>query len=399
MNDIPHKIILLLLDLKFSRLKEEEKNKINLQNVLAKILWLEASSKYIKDILDLYNLISENIVYKENEKDYLFKQILYYLSKTEIKYEPKEPKLFEINEIYYKITIILFKCMIDQDSIKNAFSKKDNYYSYFKDLERCLKEIQKFDQTLKLDIKELSVLNEFITIYNIFEHAGKVNNLDISVLINNLTKSLEIIETNDEKKISSLCENLKRLIETIKETLYDSSKINEIKGDIVYYGLISNILLNELRRENNLQYKIFMIKEFLLTDEKLFIQSNQLLKIILEDFVSSNTDKFQGSLTNLSKPDLKILEDKINNLWIKETLLYIFEQISITYIQNRIEENGKEKKKKIKKILYMICVHILSVVLNFLKNFIMILLVPKIRMKFRKLSRNWNRKKRKIKKE
>ena len=353
MNDIPHKIILLLLDLKFSRLKEEEKNKINLQNVLAKILWLEASSKYIKDILDLYNLISENIVYKENEKDYLFKQILYYLSKTEIKYEPKEPKLFEINEIYYKITIILFKCMIDQDSIKNAFSKKDNYYSYFKDLERCLKEIQKFDQTLKLDIKELSVLNEFITIYNIFEHAGKVNNLDISVLINNLTKSLEIIETNDEKKISSLCENLKRLIETIKETLYDSSKINEIKGDIVYYGLISNILLNELRRENNLEYKIFMLKEFLLTDEKLFIQSNQLLKIILEDFVSSNIDKFQGSLTNLSKPDLKILEDKINNLWIKETLLYIFEQISITYIQNRIEENDKEKKEENKKnIIY-----------------------------------------------
>jgi hypothetical protein len=58
-------------------------------------------------------------------------------------------------------------------------------------------------------------------------------------------------------------------------------------------------------------------------------------------------------LTNLSKPDLKILEDKINNLWIKETLLYIFEQISITYIQNRIEENDKEKKEENKKnIIY-----------------------------------------------
>jgi len=69
------------MDLKFKELNEEEKFKIPLQDAIAKILWLEANSKYIKDILDLYNINSQNIVYDEKEKDFLFEQILNYISK------------------------------------------------------------------------------------------------------------------------------------------------------------------------------------------------------------------------------------------------------------------------------------------------------------------------------
>ena len=86
-NDVSHKIILLLLDLKFKKLKDEEeklginskeskdeeKDKITLQNVISKILWLEANSKYIKNILDLYNMISENIMMKMKKTFYLNK--------------------------------------------------------------------------------------------------------------------------------------------------------------------------------------------------------------------------------------------------------------------------------------------------------------------------------------
>ena len=81
-NDIAHKIILLLLDLKFSELKDDEKYKLPLQNIIAKILWLEANSKIIKNILDLYNIISINIAYYGKEKNFLFKKILFYNSKN-----------------------------------------------------------------------------------------------------------------------------------------------------------------------------------------------------------------------------------------------------------------------------------------------------------------------------
>ncbi len=350
-NDIPHKIILLLLDLKFKDLKEDEKYEIPLQNNVSKILWLEGNANYIKDMLELYNIISENIVYDEKEEEYLFKEILNHISENKIKYEPKEFKLVKVNVPYYIFTIALFKCMIDKKSINNAISKNDNYYSYFENLNRCLKEMQKLDKSLKMDIEELSILNEFINIYNVFEHTGKINKLDINKLITNLTKSLEIIENNEESRIEQLCDNLKSLIEIVKE-VNDSSKNKKIKGDEVYYELIVNILLNELKRENSQKYKIYILKEQLLEDEKLFIQSTQLLKIILEDFVTSNIDLFQGSLDNLSNSVLEILEKKINNDWIKETLIYTFEQISIIYIQNLINENEKNKKENKKNILF-----------------------------------------------
>ena len=59
--------------------------------------------------------------------------------------------------------------------------------------ERHFTTMENIDKILKLDIIELSVLNEFIIIYNVFEHAGKVDKLDIAELISNLSKSLEII--------------------------------------------------------------------------------------------------------------------------------------------------------------------------------------------------------------
>ena len=354
-NDVFHKIILLLLELKFKGLNNEEKYTIPLQDVISKILWLEGNSKYIKNILELYKLISENIVYDVEVKDILIQNILEYSFKNEIKYEPKESQLVKVNVPYYIIIILLFKCMISKESIKNATSKNDNYYSYFKNLERCLKEMQKLDKLLKLNIKELSILNEFINIYNVYELNGKIDKLDIYQLIMNLTKSLEIIGKNDkDNKINKLFENLKILIKNIRETLYDSSKSKKIKGDKVYYELISKILLDELNRENDIKYKIFILNEFLLEDEKLFIQSNQLLKIILEDFVTSNIDFFQGSLIKLSNPDLEILENKSKNNWISETLIYVFEEISIIYIQNLIDENEKKKKEKqINILLYL----------------------------------------------
>ena len=38
----------------------------------------------MKDIIDLYNIISENIFYDEKEKNYLFKQIMNCISKNGI---------------------------------------------------------------------------------------------------------------------------------------------------------------------------------------------------------------------------------------------------------------------------------------------------------------------------
>ena len=86
-------------------------------------------------------------------------------------------------------------------------------------------------------------------------------------------------------------------------------------------------------------------------DKIIFIQSTQLLKLILNDFINSNTDLFQGSLNKLSDPKLKILEDSINDDFIKEALLYTFEQISLIYMYNLRTQNDKRKKENQMNIL------------------------------------------------
>ena len=98
------------------------------------------------------------------------------------------------------------------------------------------------------------------------------------------------------------------------------------------------------------------------------------MKLILEDFVSTNTDYFQYSFFKLSNPDLKVLEKKTNNDWIKETLINIFEQISLKYIQNLIDENERHKIKNRKNILIYLksyfekCLQILEIPLFKIKQ-------------------------------
>ena len=94
----------------------------------------------IKEIIDFYNIISENKFYDEKEEDILFKKILNHISENKIKYAPKEKKLIKINSHYYMIIITLFKYMIDKKSIEKDSLKDDDYYLYFKSFERCSKE-------------------------------------------------------------------------------------------------------------------------------------------------------------------------------------------------------------------------------------------------------------------
>ena len=54
----------------------------------------------IKEIIDFYNIISENKFYDEKEEDILFKKILNHISENKIKYAPKEKQLIKINSHY-----------------------------------------------------------------------------------------------------------------------------------------------------------------------------------------------------------------------------------------------------------------------------------------------------------
>ena len=127
-----------------------------------------------------------------------------HFSENKIKYDSKEKqlvKIVKINSHYYIVIIGLFKCMINKMLIGKAPLKDDDYYSYFKSLERYSKE--KLHKLLRLDIKELSVLNDFITIYNVFEKAGRLIKLNRKRKVSNIKLYMEKKTPRNKKKLTS----------------------------------------------------------------------------------------------------------------------------------------------------------------------------------------------------
>ena len=343
-----NQIVLSLLDFQFEKLNVKENYKSNVINLINKILWLEANSYYIKKILDVYNIISDNIFYDEKDKNILNKNIINYIQKNEIKYEPKEPKMEIVNKAFYKILLIIFKCTLNETGIKIAALKNDNYSSYFKYLNEFMNVMKTIDESMKLGIIELDILDEYISIYNSSQNVNNVNKLNNHKLIMNLKKSLEIIEKKGENKIELLYDNLKILTEALKEKVK-----NKEDKDYNNHEPILRVLLSECKREKDNKYRLNILNEFVLKDKKLLIKSNQLLKIILEDFVSTDVGLFQNSLVNLSKPDLNFLEEKLDDDLVQETLLNFFEFISIIYIQNLKEIESHKKENKINILIYL----------------------------------------------
>lgn len=83
-----------------------------MESVISKILWID--SIIIKEILDIYKLSSENIIY-ESIGNTFFNEIKSIILKKSVKYEPNEKHLKLVNESFYVILVILIKCMVSKN--------------------------------------------------------------------------------------------------------------------------------------------------------------------------------------------------------------------------------------------------------------------------------------------
>ena len=76
-----------------------------MESVISKILWIESNSIIIKEILDIYKLSSENIIY-ESIGNSFFNEIKSIILKKSLKYEP--------NEKHLKLVILCNTCNINK---------------------------------------------------------------------------------------------------------------------------------------------------------------------------------------------------------------------------------------------------------------------------------------------
>jgi len=341
-DDIYHKIIIKLLELRFNSENRIIKSSDTKKILLIKIIWLESNVNYIlniinilynaKDIfnndIELYNKIEEEI-YQDNNI------IINYI--TNEKRNPEITK--EVNQCFYILLAGICLC-ITSDYVKIIQYKDDNdnngiqitinHYCY------KLKEINKIMQTLSDDLyiflNEMFIIDELIKVIEIFQ--SKINIDKIQKIKKELRENANIIQYNhnnkDKFKFSS---ELRDNFDIIYDLITKNGEI--YKKDKNYYNNLRYILLSEIIKIADIDYRS-RILEKLLEDNEMIKKSNDIFQIILKQYLKKK-DKFKENKENILKGKdniIKLIEDNLDKkIVLEETILYLFEKNSLIYYE------------------------------------------------------------------
>ncbi len=332
-DEFEYEIILLLFKLRYNEnnklitsILNENSSKIEkiFKVFIINIIWVESYKDSILDYLIVYNNLS--LIFKNKES--LLKKMKEIINKNTIKYviqEGRNPEhTKEVNEPFYLILSSICYGISSSEIIGNY--NVDEEYFNFESIEKSLKIIKRINNNLLLFSNEIYILSEFIEIKKVFKiNEIKENETQIEIL-KLLNENSSIINNDNNPNISDLKENITKLYSLIDKKIKKNGKN--------YYELLSHIFLEEVKKFKNLDYRIFILKQFILEDNNFIIRSLQILEVIMINILSSNTLKlFLNKITNFKSTILLVLEEKsTNNIFLSEILLYLFEKTSYIYI-------------------------------------------------------------------
>ena len=343
-DDIYHKIIELLVDLRFNnestRTQKYDNYDKDIDIILMKIIWIESNVNYILNILKIMEYTM--IIFDKNENK-LINDIEVLINKA-IKRNPKITK--EINKCYYiLLSNICFCITSDEIQLVNELTKnktKNNeiqieinkYYYLLKKINIILKHIT---DDLLISINEMNIIDELIKIIEIYI---KYNNIEeIKKIRKNIIEEAIIIQRYSNKE-SKLIEELIYNYDNTFSILFYNEKIN--KNDKNYYDNLRYILLKEISRISIINYR-YKILEQLLEENEIIKKSNDIFQILLNDFLKM--DKYKDNMINILNGNdiiIKLIENKlINNTTLNETIFYLFEKNALIYF-NKIYSNKNE---------------------------------------------------------
>ena len=339
-DDIYHKIIILILKLRFNfdnKIKESIDNK---NDLLKRMIWLESNVNYILNILNIIDnakaiFNNDVILYKNIEEE------IYQEDKIKIKYitnDKRNPEITrEVNQCYYILLAGICYC-ITSDEIKLIDYNDDNYSSEIQiDINHYCDKLKEINKTMKvlsddllIFLNEMYIIDELIKVIEIF--TIKMNIDKIQSIKKELRENANIIQDNFEKK-----DKFKFSTELINnfEIIYDLiSKNGEIyKTHRNYYTNLRYILLSEIKKISDTDYRSKIIEK-LLEENEMIKKSIDIFQIVLKPYLKKN-DKFKDnkdSILNGEDNIIKLIEDKLDNkIVLEETLLYLFEKNTLNY--------------------------------------------------------------------
>ena len=349
-DDIYHKIIVQLLKLRFNEENLIITSKDNKNILLIRIIWLESNVNYILNIL---NIIDNAKTIFNNDK-LLFKKIeeeIYQEDKIIIKYitnEKRNPEITkEVNQCYYILLAGICNCITSDEIHLIEYTDNNNYSDeiqieinyYCEKLKEINKILQALSDDLYIFLNEMYIIDELIKVIEIFKK--KINIEKIQNIKKEIRENANIIQKyyniKDQFKFSDvLINNFEKIYELI-------TKNEEIyKEDKDYYNNLRYILLSEIKKISDIDYR-FNILEKLLEENEMIKKSNDIFQILLKSYLKKN-DKFKDNRKNILEGNdiiIKLIEDKLDNkIVLEETLLYLFEKNSLIYY-NYILKNKK----------------------------------------------------------
>ena len=339
-NDYIHKLINLILDLRFDKKKKIVKNNNDsLKLLLIKINWLIANKDYIIQLLQIYVILANN--FKENELIQTIENISKNKNIRYITNNKKNPEITtEVNESYYKIIASICYSIIPPNIDFGRIIKSNDYIN---SLKNSMKIIKNLNDNLYIYSIEVILLEELIQIYDVLELNHKLDKKILNNICMNLKENNDIFCSNfEEIKSEVLKDKLKNLF-NIFETVFKEDDKN-------YLELLKFICFKETKKVPNVDYRTCIFQEVIKYKE-IIINSNDILQILLFPLVNPNISKFPKSIVeilNANDYDIAAIieniisndKDEICNV-LSETLLYHFEENSLMYFNNLFY--GKEK--------------------------------------------------------
>ena len=341
-NKSNNDLIELLLNLRFN----PEKNKIIEENMsepniimLMKMIWLEANSNYIINILGIYSHAEkifdkkkflDMVKNKINNED---KTISYIINETR---NPEYTR--EVNECYYILLASICYCLTDDEielteDLELENNNKIGIEQYLEVLKKINLNLQSLNTDLNISLNEMYIIDELIALF---------------------IENALIIQKEQADKFDDLVVNFENIYQKLNE-----EKLKEIKSeeDKLYekkfYDTLKYIYLKEIQKIYDSIYrnKIF---EKIVRDKEIIKRSGDIFEILLKKIVKTTTGEkygFKTNLSNLKKGEVvNIIENNLkenkedNYLALQEMILSFFEKSSLIYLDNVLED---EKTKAI----------------------------------------------------
>jgi len=341
-DEIEYDLILLLLNLRYNEHNElieniikENSSKIEkiFKVFIVNIIWIESNKDSILDFIIIYNNLS--LIFSNNKL--LLKRMKEIINEKKITYvvqEGRNPEhTKEVNKAFYLILSSICYGISSSVIIEN-YDVEEEYFN-FESIENALKIIKRININLLLFSNEVYILTEFIEIQKVLK-INEIRENETQIEILKLLNENSVIINNNEfnPNITELKENITKLYNLIDE---------KIKNGRNYYELLSHIFSEEVKKFKNLDYRIYILKQFILEDNNFIIRSLHILEVIMINILSPNILRlFLNNITNFKSKILLVLEEKsLNNSFLNEMLLYLFEKTSNNYLNSKNKDDEK----------------------------------------------------------